>query len=97
MSETVAKRWQRYYQDLHAAGIESFTVALHPTETASTVRVREGERIVTDGPFAETKEQLGGLIVLQVPNVATAIEWAARMPCAHAGTLEIRPLMDVPA
>jgi hypothetical protein len=66
---------------------------LYPTQTATTVRVRDGERAVTDGPFAETKEQLGGFYVLDCKDLDDAIEWAARIPGAQLGSIEIRPVM----
>jgi hypothetical protein len=66
---------------------------LYPTQTATTVRVRDGERSVTDGPFAETKEQLGGFYVLDCKDLDEAIEWAAKIPGAQQGSIEIRPVM----
>ena len=69
--------------------------ALHPVATATTVRVRDGEPLLTDGPFAETREQLGGYYVLDVPNVDEAIKWAHK--CAVATDtikLELRPIME---
>ena len=68
--------------------------ALQPTATATSVRVRDGERLVTDGPFAETKEQLGGYYLLECKDLDEAIEWAARIPGAQTGTIEIRPIME---
>ena len=72
---------------------------LQPTSTAVTVRVRDGEQVVTDGPFAETKEQLGGFYLIEVDSLDDAIEWAAKIPSARGGTIEVRPLvpMGVPA
>ena len=68
--------------------------ALLPTSEATTVRVQNGERVVTDGPFAETKEQLGGYYLLDVENVDDAIEAAEQCPAATYGTIELRPLME---
>ena len=68
--------------------------ALHGTSTATTVRVRDDERLVTDGPFAETKEQLGGYYVLECKDLDEAIEWAAKIPGAKTGSIEIRPVMS---
>jgi hypothetical protein len=68
--------------------------ALLDTSQATSVRVQNGERVVTDGPFAETKEQLGGYYLLDVANVDDAIEAAAHCPGAHYGTIELRPLME---
>jgi hypothetical protein len=66
---------------------------LYPTPTATTVRVRDGERAVTDGPFAETKEQLGGFFVLDCNDLDEAIDWAAKIPGAQIGSVEVRPVM----
>ena len=69
---------------------------LHPVSTARSVRIREGKRLVTDGPFAETREQLGGFYLIDAPDLDAAIEIAARIPPAHKGTIEIRPVMELP-
>lgn len=68
--------------------------ALHPTSSATTVRVREGKALTTDGPFAETKEQLGGFYVLKCKDLDEAIEVAAKIPGALTGSIEIRPIME---
>jgi hypothetical protein len=70
---------------------------LQPTATATTVRVRDGERILTDGPFAETKEQLGGFYLLECGNLDEAIDLAAKIPGASSGAVEVRPVMDYEA
>ncbi|CAN5669819.1 YciI family protein [soil metagenome] len=70
--------------------------ALQPTSTATTVRVRDGETLTTDGPFAETKEQLGGFYLLTCDNLDQAIEWAAKIPGAKHGSIEVRPIMEFP-
>jgi hypothetical protein len=67
---------------------------LAPTSTATTVQVRNGERLITDGPFAETKEQLGGYFLVDVPDLDAAIDIAARIPSVHAGSIEVRPVID---
>lgn len=67
--------------------------ALQPVSTATSVRVRDGERLVTDGPFAETKEQLGGYYLIEADNLDEAIQWAAKIPTAKTGTIEVRPIM----
>ena len=69
--------------------------ALEPAETATTVSVRDGRRIVTDGPFAETKEQLAGYYVIDVPSLDDAIEAASRIPGARSGRIEVRPIREV--
>jgi hypothetical protein len=71
--------------------------ALEATHTATTVRVRSGKTVTTDGPFAETKEQLGGFYLLNANNLDEAIEVAARIPAAKSGSIEIRPIWEVPA
>jgi hypothetical protein len=70
---------------------------LQPTSTAATVRVRDREQVVTDGPFAETKEQLGGYYLIDVDSLDEALEWAAKIPSARYGSIEVRPLMPVAA
>jgi hypothetical protein len=65
---------------------------LEPVTTATSVRVRNGETLVADGPFAETKEQLGGYYVIEAESLDEAIEWAARIPSARHGTIEVRPV-----
>ena len=69
---------------------------LAPIASASTVRVRDGEGVVTDGPFAETKEQLGGYYLIEVDSLDEALEWAARLPTARRGSVEVRPVRPIP-
>jgi hypothetical protein len=69
---------------------------LQPTAAATTVRIRDGKEVVTDGPFAETKEQLGGYYLIDVESVDEALEWAAKIPSARYGTIEVRPLVQMP-
>ena len=69
---------------------------LHPTSSASSVRVRDGKRLFTDGPFAETREQLGGYKLLDVKDQDEALDIAARCPVARAGTVEVRPVREGP-
>ncbi|MHB8398390.1 MAG: YciI family protein [Candidatus Limnocylindrales bacterium] len=71
--------------------------ALQPTSTATTVRVRDDRTITTDGPYAETKEQLGGFYLLDVANIDEAIEAASRIPGARHGAIEVRPIMELPS
>jgi hypothetical protein len=80
-------------QEMQEQGVLVAGEGLYPTATATTVRVRDGDRDVTDGPFAETKEQLGGFYVLDVKDLDEAIEWAAKIPGAQLGSIEIRPVM----
>lgn len=67
--------------------------ALQPTNSAQTVRVRNGKTLTTDGPFAETKEQLGGFYLIEAPDLATAAAIAAKIPAARFGSVEVRPIM----
>lgn len=81
--------------DLHASGKYLDASPLHPVATARSVRVREGKTIVTDGPFAETREQLGGFYLVDAKDLDDAIAIAARIPPAKRGTVEIRPVMEL--
>ena len=83
-----------YTDALQKAGVMLAGEALHPTSAATTVRVQNGKRVTTHGPFAETKEQLGGYYVLNCNNLDEAIEWAAKCPGARAGSIEVRPVVD---
>ena len=82
--------------EINAKGQYLEASPLHPVATATSVRVRDGKRLVTDGPFAETREQLGGYYLIDVPDLETAIAIAARHPGAPLGTVEIRPMMEIP-
>lgn len=82
--------------DLHASGNYLAANPLQPITTATSVRVRDGKPIVTDGPFAETREQLGGYFMIDAPNLDEAIRIAARIPGARKGTVEIRPVLEIP-
>ena len=86
--------------ELDAAGQYVAAAPLEPTATATSVRVRQGKRVVTDGPFAETKEQLGGYFLVDASDLDEAIAIAARIPMARRGTIEVRPVIhiaDLPA
>ena len=82
--------------DLRAGGRDVVAAPLHPVATATSVRVREGRRLVTDGPFAETREQLGGYFIVDVRDLDEAIAIAGRRPSARLGTIEIRPILEIP-
>jgi hypothetical protein len=82
-----------YIQSLSERGVYVGGHQLQPTQTATTVRVRDGERLVTDGPFAETKEQLGGYFLIEAESLDEAIDAAAGIPSARVGTIEVRPLV----
>jgi hypothetical protein len=82
-------------RDLDAKGQYLAAAPLHPTSTATSVQVRNGKRLVTDGPFAETREQFGGYFLIDAENLDDALSVAARIPGARAGTVEIRPVVEV--
>jgi hypothetical protein len=81
---------------LQSSGHYLAAAPLHPTSTATSVRVREGKRLVTDGPFAETREHLGGYFLVDAKDLDEAISIAAKIPGARLGTVEIRPVMEIP-
>ncbi len=81
--------------DLHAGGQYLAASPLQPTFTATSVRLRDGKRLVTDGPFAETREQLGGYFLVEANDLDEAIGIAERIPMARVGTVEIRPVIEI--
>ena len=91
--QAVLKSWFDYTEDMEKAGVLLAGDALQPTASATSVRVRDGKTLTTDGPFAETKEQLGGYYLMEVPSLDEALDWAARCPGAPFGTIEVRPVM----
>jgi hypothetical protein len=88
--------WGAYIGALQAAGITLSGNGLQPPHTATTVRVRDGKRHVQDGPFADSKEQLAGYFIIEVPDLDTALDWAARAPSASYASVEVRPVMPPP-
>ncbi len=84
--------FKKYGEDMRAAGVLRGGAELKPTSTATTVRVKDGKTVASDGPFAETKEQLGGYYTIDVPNLDDAVKWAARCPAAQGGSIEVRPV-----
>lgn len=82
-------------QDLSAKGKYLASAPLHPVATATSVRVRNGKRLVTDGPFAETREQLGGYYLIDARDLDEAMSIAERIPAAKVGTIEIRPVLEI--
>ena len=84
--------WRAYYKALVEADIYVGGDALQPPETGTTVRLKDGKRRVQDGPFADTKEQLGGFTILELPSLDAALEWAARCSAASIGAVEVRPV-----
>jgi len=86
----------QFAQELHSSGRYLAAAPLHPTSTATSLRVRDSKRLVTDGPFAETREQLGGYFLIAAKDLDEAIGIAARIPAARFGTVEIRPVLEIP-
>jgi len=86
--------WRAYHKALVEAGIYVGGDPLKAPETGTTVRLKEGKRRVQDGPFADTKEQLGGFLILELPSLDAALYWAARCPAASVGAVEVRPLAN---
>jgi hypothetical protein len=86
-----------YTQELRDSGALVAGDPLQPTASATTVRVRDDEQLVTDGPFAETKEQLRGYYLVDVETLDEAVVWASKIPSARFGSIEVRPLMSVGA
>jgi hypothetical protein len=83
-------------REIHSSGKYLDASPLHPVATATSIRVRDGKRLVTDGPFAETREQLGGFYLVDAKDLDEAISIAERIPAARFGTVEIRPVMEIP-
>jgi hypothetical protein len=83
-------------RELHSSGQYLGASPLEPTALATSVRIRDGKRLVTDGPFAETREQLGGYYLVEAADLDEAIGIAGRVPVARLGTIEIRPLREIP-
>ena len=86
-------RWMSYTQELQSSGAMLAGDALDSLDTATTVRVRDTETLVTDGPFAETKELLAGYYLIDVPDLDAALGWAAKIPSVGYGSVEVRPVM----
>lgn len=91
--ETQFQAYRDYTHEVQERSLMLHAEALEPTTMATTVRVQQGKILTTDGPFAETKEQLGGYYLLDCDNLDEAIEWAAKIPHAQNGSIEIRPVM----
>ncbi|NJK35487.1 MAG: YciI family protein [Oscillatoriales cyanobacterium SM2_2_1] len=93
--EKTMPAYQAYSQALVAAGVASGGAALHPSHTATTIRLQNGQRQVQDGPFIDTKEQLGGFFLIDVPDLDAAMDWASRCPAASLCGVEVRPLLTM--
>lgn len=85
--------WAGYVAALRESGILDAGAGLQPPETATTIRLRGGSTQVQDGPFADVKEHLGGIFLIDVPDLDTAMQWAARCPATALGSVEVRPLI----
>ena len=96
-SQQIMAAYGEFGQAAQDAGVLLGGEGLQPSGTATTVRVRDGEALTTDGPFAETREQLGGYYLLDCKDLDEAIAWAAKIPGARDGSVEVRPVMDYEA
>jgi hypothetical protein len=92
----IMKAYNAFTQEAVDAGVMRGGEALQDAKTATTVRVRNGQTLVTDGPFAETKEEFGGYYLVEAPNLDEAIKWAAKIPGAVRGSIEVRPVWEIP-
>lgn len=89
--QAAAPAWYALTQELEAAGVLLSTSGLSPVASATTLRVRDGKTLLTDGPFAETHEQLGGYFLIECQDLDEALRWAAKIPTAKYGSIEVRP------
>jgi len=89
-------QWFAFTEELNQASANLGGEALEMPNTATTVRVRDGQRMTTDGPFAETKEILGGFYIIEAADLDEAMAWAEKIPSAPYGSVEIRPVMEIP-
>ncbi len=90
----VMEAYTKYDHEITESGAKLAGEALQPTATATTVRVKDGQTVTTDGPFAETKEQLGGFYMVEAKDLDEAIAWAAKIPGADSGSIEVRPILE---
>lgn len=90
------KAWMDYSAELNDNGVKLAGEALQPTPTARTVRIRDDKTVTTDGPFAETKEQLGGFYILECKDLDEAMAYAAKAPNVPTGSVEVRPVWEIP-
>jgi len=95
--DAVMSAYNEYTDHVRSTGAYVAAEALQPTVTATTVRVRDGQTLTTDGPFAETKEALGGFYLVEAKDLDEAIDLAARIPGAQSGSIEVRPVVDFAA
>jgi hypothetical protein len=96
LSDTEHQAWGTYTQELQGSGKLRGGERLRPSATATTVRLKDGQRLLSDGPYAETKEQLGGYYVIDATDLDEAVEWASKMPhLARGGSVEVRPVWEM--
>jgi hypothetical protein len=95
--DAVMAEWWAYDSAIKESGVYIAGDALQPSQTATTVRLKGDERVVTDGPFAETREVLGGYYLIDVPDLDAALDWAAKCPGAKYGSMEVRPIQEFDA
>ena len=93
-SQQLYQAWGTFNQDITSAGVMSSGTGLQSSATATSVRVRNGKTLLTDGPFAETREQLGGILIFDCKDLDEAVMWATRVPDAQNGCIELRPLWE---
>jgi hypothetical protein len=93
-SQKLYGAWGAFNRDVAQAGVLTSGTGLHPSATATSVRVRDGKTLITDGPFAETREQLGGILVFDCKDLDEAILWASKVPDAQNGCIELRPVWE---
>jgi hypothetical protein len=86
--------WGQFHEEITAAGVVEASDRLQPIASATTLRVRGGKVTTTDGPFAETKEQLGGYYLIKVPSLDEALAWARKIPSSRIGSIEVRPIWE---
>lgn len=96
-SEETMKAYDKFWEHVTERGVLKAGEALHPASAATTVRVRDGHTVTTDGPFAETKEILGGFYIVDVADLDEALGYAAMIPGARTGSVEVRPIVDFDA
>jgi hypothetical protein len=96
VTETSLPKWYSFMEELGTADPDMSGKELDDIRTAKTVRVRDGEVLVTDGPFAETKEQIGGFFDTNLPDLDTALELAGKIPASEYGSIEVRPVVERP-
>ena len=91
--DAIMKEYREFSKSVNESGHYRAGSQLHPVSKATTVRVRDGKRLITDGPFADTKEQLGGYYLIEAKDLDDAVGLAARVPSARSGSIEVRPLV----